>query len=300
MLPQGGTDTRIWREVTGLGAEVADLADLRGSRVEPDIALIWDWEAWWALELEWRPSRDLDYLERVRAWYEAAWRAGLTVDFVHPEHSLGRYPLVVAPSLYLTTPAAAANLTRYVADGGVLLVSYFSGIVDAHDSVHPGAYPGALREVLGVTVEEWRPLLEGERVRLAWEEGGEATADSWTEAVRLAGAKPVLRYADGPAAGGPAVTRHELGAGQAWYVSARTDPAATARLLAAVSGAAGLATRNQPDLEIVRRSDGTRRFITLINHGAADTDTEVGGRLVNVPAGEVVVIREEAAGVPGG
>jgi beta-galactosidase len=143
-------------------------------------------------------------------------------------------------------------------------------------------------------------LLEGERVRLAWEEGGEATADSWTEAVRLAGAKPVLRYADGPAAGGPAVTRHELGAGQAWYVSARTDPVATARLLAAVSGAAGLATRNQPDLEIVRRSDGTRRFITLINHGAADTDTEVGGRLVNVPAGEVVVIREEAAGVPGG
>ena len=117
--------------------------------------------------------------------------------------------------------------------------------------------------------------------------------------MRLAGAKPVLRYADGPAAGGPAVTRHELGAGQAWYVSARTDAATTARLLAAVSGSAGLATRNQPDLEIVRRSDGTRRFITLINHGAADADTEVGGRLVNVPAGEVVVIREEAAAPPG-
>jgi hypothetical protein len=92
MLPHGGTDTRIWREVTELGAELADLADLRGSRVEPDIALIWDWEAWWALELEWRPSRDLDYLERVRAWYEAAWRAGLTVDF---EHRLDAFDRVV-------------------------------------------------------------------------------------------------------------------------------------------------------------------------------------------------------------
>jgi len=296
MLPHGGTDTRIWREVVELGAELASLADLRGSRVEPDIAMIWDWEAWWALELEWRPSRDLDYLERVRAWYEAAWRAGLTVDFVHPERDLARYPLAVVPSLYLTTPAAAENLTRYVADGGTLLVSYFSGIVDAHDAVYPGGYPGALREVLGVTVEEWRPLLEGERVRLAWEEGGEAFADSWTEAVRLAGAKPVIRYADGPAAGGPAVTRHELGAGQAWYVSARTDAATNARLLAAVCGSAGLATRNQPDLEIVRRSDGMRRFITLINHADADADAAVGGRLVAVPAGEVLVLREEEGG----
>ena len=49
----------------------------------------------------------------------------------------------------------------------------------------------------------------------------------------------------------------------------------------------------------MRRSDGTRRFITVINHGAADVDAEVGRRLVNVPAGEVVVIREEAAAAPG-
>jgi beta-galactosidase len=298
MLPHGGTDTRIWRDVVELGGELASLGDLRGTRVEPDIALVWDWESWWALELEWRPSVDLDYLERMRAWYEAAWRAGLTTDFAHPEAELGRYPLVVLPSLYLTTPAAADNLKRYVAGGGTLLVSYFSGIVDGHDAVHPGGYPGALRDVLGVTVEEWLPLRAGERVRLVWEEGGEASADSWTEAVRLTGAKPVARYADGPSAGGPAVTRHELGAGQAWYISARTDAATTARLLAAACESAGLVTRDHRDLEIVRRTDGTRRFITLINHADADTETDVGGRLVTVPAGQVLVIREDDPELP--
>ncbi|HZR52548.1 MAG TPA: beta-galactosidase [Streptosporangiaceae bacterium] len=292
MLPQAGTDTRIWREVAALGGEVASLADLRGSRVEPDIALVWDWEAWWALELEWRPSVDLNYLERQRAWYEAAWRAGVTADFAHPEADLGRYPVVIVPSLYLTTQAAADNLKRYVADGGTLLVCYFSGIVDAHDTVYPGPYPGALRDVLGVTVEEWLPLRAGERVRLSWEEGGEASADSWTEAVRLAGAKPVAWYADGPAAGGPAITRYELGAGQAWYISARPDAATTARLLAAACEAAGLATRDHPELEIVRRTDGTRRFVTLINHASTDASAEVGGRLVTVPAGDVIVLAD--------
>jgi beta-galactosidase len=183
-----------------------------------------------------------------------------------------------------------------------------------------------LRDVLGVTVEEWLPLRAGERVRLAWEEGGADSAgwaDCWTEAVKLAGAKPVVRYTDGPAAGGPAVTRYELGDGQAWYVSARTDAATTAALLAAACESAGVTPPGTPaapatlaatpaapatlaatpaatpgpvggwprDLEIVRRADGERRFVTLINHGEHSADVTIGRRAVTVPAGEVVVIR---------
>ncbi len=75
--------------------------------------------------------------------------------------------------------------------------------MDANDQVYPGAYPGALRDVLGLTVEEWLPLRAGDRVGLTWDEPGigQAAADAWTEAVILAGAKPVAWYADGPAAG---------------------------------------------------------------------------------------------------
>jgi beta-galactosidase len=388
MLPQGGTATRVWREVVGLGAEVASLASLRGTVVEPDIALLWDWESWWAQELEWRPSVDLGYLERVRAWYEASLRAGLTADFAHPEADLGRYRVVVAPALYLTTERAAANLRRYVEGGGTLVVSCFSGIVDDRDRVYPGPYPGALRDVLGLTVEEWLPLRTGERVTLSWEEPGLSpdlagpglsaaraaafgpspatraaaepglsshlaapglgaasapglgvapaaisgpspavaaalpagsahpvaaapgceplgTADAWTEAVILAGAKPVAWYASGPAAGGPAVTRHDLGEGRAWYVSARTDAPATAAVLAAACDSAGLTPPARPagspapaaatggwprDLELVRRTDGQRRFITLINHGEAHATVELAGGVVTVQAGDVRVI----------
>jgi len=320
MLPQGGTGTRVWREVVGLGAEVADLAGLRGTVVEPDLALLWDWESWWAHELEWHPSVDLGYLERVSAWYEASFRAGLTADFAHPEADLSRYPLVVVPSLYLTTERAAASLRRYVEGGGTLVVSCFSGIVDDHDRVHPGPYPGALRDVLGLTVEEWLPLRAGERVTLTWQEAGEpggqpfgefggladapaadaaSSADVWTESVILAGAKPVAWYADGPAAGGPAVTRHDLGQGRAWYVSARTDAATTAALLAAAcesaditaparAGTAGAAWPR--DLEIVRRAGRDRRYITLVNHGESPATVFIGDRAVAVPGGDAQVI----------
>ncbi len=304
MLPQGGTGTRVWREVVELGGELAGLAGLRDTVTEPDLALLWDWESWWAQELEWRPTVDLGYLERVRAWYEASFRAGLTADFAHPAADLSRYPLVVAPSLYLTTPQAADNLRRYVEDGGTLVVCGFSGIVDANDRVYPGAYPGALRDVLGLTVEEWLPLRAGDRVGLTWDESGIAqpAADAWTEAVVLAGAKPVAWYADGPAAGGPAITRYDLGEGRSWYVSARTDAPTTAAVFAAACASAGLnppAAPVQPgawprDLEIVRRRDGQRRFFMLINHGDTAAAVRLAGRVMTVPAGDVQVITGES------
>ena len=342
MLPQGGTDTRVWREVVALGGELASLAALRGTVVEPDLALLWDWESWWAHELEWRPSVDLGYLDRVRAWYESSFRAGLTADFAHPEADLSRYRLVIVPSLYLATERAAANLLRYVEAGGTLVVCCFSGIVDDRDRVYPGPYPGALRDVLGLTVEEWLPLRAGERVTLTWQEPGipaladawpattgtiparptttgsatgsvtgsvtgpatgTGTADVWTEAVILAGAKPVAWYADGPAAGGPAITRHDLGAGRAWYLSARADAATAAALLAAACDSAALPPPASPaepaapgcwphGLELVRRTDGQRRLVMLINHGTSAATVRLAGRTVTVAPGDVQVLTE--------
>ncbi|WP_419155736.1 beta-galactosidase trimerization domain-containing protein [Streptomyces longwoodensis] len=82
------------------------------------------------------------------------------------------------------TEAAGANLRGYVEGGGTLVVSYFSGIVDAHDAVHAGAHSGsAARRVLGLTVEEFSPLLPGETVCLDWPDGPDLSGDVWTEFV---------------------------------------------------------------------------------------------------------------------
>jgi beta-galactosidase len=297
MLPHGGTGTRIWREVCALGADLSRLDELRGTQVVADVGLVWDWPSWWALELEWRPSVDLSYRERISAFYEATWRGHLVTDFVDPEGDFSGYPLLLVPSLYLTTAAAAANLAAYVRNGGTLVVSYFSGIVNEHDAVHPGGYPGALRDVLGMTVEEFLPLREGERVSL---DGGES-GDVWAEHLVLDGAEAVRHYLDGPAAGGPAVTRHRFGDGTAWYISTRL----TGDDLSAVLREAGLPERGAlpDDLELVRRRGPAHDYLIAINHGDRDaTLAEDGDELLTgmrcsgefvVPAGGVRVLRSE-------
>ena len=306
MVPHGGTGSRIWREVVGLGADLTALRALRGSATQPHAALLWDWESWWALEHEFRPSVDLDFKERQLAYYEQLWRGHLTVDFAHPSADLSGYPLVVVPQLYLCRAEWAENLRRYVRAGGTLVVSYFSGIVDQDDSVHLGGYPGAFRDLLGVLVEEFLPLrsdwtigLENAQKDTAWK------ATVWAEDVQLDGAEAVLSYADGPAPGKPAVTRHAYGRGHAWYVSTRPEPAALREILrlAAADAGAPFDTATPDTLELVRRkaADGSS-YLFAINHGQAEAAATGSGvdlltgesfiGSVAVPAGGVRVVRQ--------
>ena len=305
MVPHGGTDTRIWREVVELGAGLGALEEVRGSRTVPDVAMLWDWHSWWAQKLEWRPNEAHDARERADSFYETLYDRHLTVDFAHPEADLSAYPLVVVPALYLMTEAAGQNLREYVEDGGTLVVSYFSGIVDEHDAVHPGAYPGALRDVLGLTVDEWSPLLDHQRVGLTGPGGAALTGDVWTEFVRPRGAETVWTYADGPAAGGPAVTRHRLGRGTAWYVSTRLDAASLDAIVAAAAEDSGIPSRTglARDVEVVRRAGANGHYVFVLNHtdeeakvslDATGTELLDGGRVngtLTVPAGGVRVVR---------
>ena len=284
MLPHAGTDSQIWRDVVALGRELRDLADLAGQPVPADVAVIWDWESYWALELDWRPSVDVTFLDRIDAFYGALWRSHVTVDFVHPAADLSRYRLVVAASLYLLPDTAAKNLHRYVQDGGHLLVSFFSGIVDEHDTVHSGPYPGALRDTLGLTIEEFHPLAAGASLSLSV--GGHGRI--WSERVRPTTATTHATFADGPDAGHAAITHNALGAGVAWYVA--TAPEDLRGVLATVLDTAGVARPAEvPDaLEVVRRGDR----VFLFNHGDTPVAYRPGsGDTVVVPPGDVVVCR---------
>ncbi|MGW0564597.1 beta-galactosidase [Streptomyces sp. NPDC003016] len=308
MVPHAGTDSRVWREVVGLGRAVESLEPLRATRTVADVAVLWDWQSWWAQQLEWRPSEDHDARERADTFYEALYDRHLTVDFAHPESDLSGYPLVVVPALYLTTEAAGRNLRAYVENGGTLVVSYFSGIVDEHDAVHPGAYPGALRDVLGLTVEEFSPLLAGETVRLTGADGPELTGDVWSEVVVPRGAETLWTYADGIPAGRPAVTRNRLGEGTAWYLSSRLSGTHLDSVLERAGEDAGIAPRTglPRDVEVVRRSGESGTYVFVINHTTADakvaldspgTDLLTGERVagtLTAPAGAVRVVALEA------
>ena len=282
MVPHAGPDSRIFTEVVELGAVLPQLAEVAESNVEAEVAILWDVECWWAMQGTHLPSSALDYLTAARSAHRHFWRAGVTVDFASPTADLSSYTTVVVPSLYLVSDESAAALTAYVEGGGQLVVGYFSGIVDPELRVRLGGYPGAFTELLGVRVEEFHPLpIDGE---IALSSGGRGRV--WSEDVRAVSAEVIDRYADGVLDGKPAITRHEFGAGVAWYVSTEVDDETAARLL-------GLSAS---PVETVRRRAGDTTWTFLFNHGDAQVDVPADGSELVVgelplPPGGYAVVR---------
>ena len=264
LLPHAGTDSQGWRDVVALGALVDRLGELRGSRVTADVALVFSWENQWAADLEAHPTTAVRYLEQVHALYTALWDLGVTVDVVAPGAPLDGHPVVIVPELYLVRDEHAAVIADHVEQGGHALVTFFSGIVDELDRVRTGGYPGAFREMLGIRVDEFQPLGEGDVVELS--DGG--TATTWSEPVELLDAESVVHYASGPLVGRPAITRNDHGAGSAWYLSTVVDDASLRSLVQKVLDDAGVHgdPATAPGLEVVRRRDDEHEWVFLLNH----------------------------------
>jgi beta-galactosidase len=177
---------------------------------------------------------------------------------------------------------------------------YLSGIVDEHNRVIAGGYTGAFREVLGVFVDEFFPLLPGESVELdnGW------SAGAWTELLEVPGAEVLASYSMGELSGVPALTRNYLGSGSATYMATRPDDEGLLALVDDVVALAGLRpiAETESGLEVVPRVGASRSYLFAINHSDASrslhargTDLLTGTAYeapITVPARAVMVVQE--------
>jgi len=305
MLPHAGTDSRVWQEVKALGHELSCLDTLLASQVQAEVAILMDWENWWALELDSKPSNDLKLVPQLYSFYRSLFERNITLDFAHPEADLSRYKLVIAPNLYLVNDTAAENLNRYVEQGGRLLLSFFSAIVDQNEHIRLGGYPAPFREMLGLLVEEYAPYPEAFTNRLRTLDGRNFTCSLWSDVIHPAGAEPLAIYETDYYAGLPAVTRHKFGQGFGYYLGTELEPAGLDWLLGLVCDDACITpvARSIPaGVEALRRSNAGKTWLFLLNHsskkvevpldaGGVDllTDQAVSASLVLEPNGVAVL-----------
>ncbi len=300
LVPHAGEDSDRFREVCELGAVAGRLGELVGSRVDAEVAVLWDFDAAWAADGPGMPSSELDYATAGHTVHRLLRDRGITCDVVHPESDLARYRVVVVPTLYTVSDAVAGALAA-AADGGAhVLVTYFSGISDPEDHVWLGGYPGAFRDLLGVRVEEFAPLRVGEAVPL--EGGGAGTV--WSEVAQALDAEVVHAYAGGPCVSRPAVTRRVVGDGVAWYLGTLPDDDTLGALLDRVADEAGVAAvASVPaGVEVTRRRSERGSWLFVLNHSTEPCEVEVTGHdlvacadvgpVTTVAARTAAVIRE--------
>lgn len=286
VVPLAGEHTRVFREVADLGKDLQALRELAGTPCAATIAILFDWDSWWAAESPDTPTNRLAVLDQLQAYYAPLRRRGLAVEVVHPSADLGRFDLVLAPSLFLLSKENADGLGAYVRGGGHLVVGPFSAVADSNGHLVPGRFPGVLADLLGVDGEEWVPLASP--VGLVFGEAPAGQARTWAEELALNSgtAEMVAHFGGGRLEGRPAVVRNRTGAGHSWYVGADLPAEALELVLADALESAGITSALAAPLpdHVEAASRGGHMF--LLNHSSEPQEVRPGWASVDLLTGE--------------
>ena len=303
----GTNETRVFREVKALGAELKELGEQTlGAVTDAKAAIYFDWDNWWAIECSAGPNCDLKYKDEIYNYYQALYKLNIPVDIVGPEDDLGKYQLLIAPILYMTKTGYDEKIRTFVKNGGTFVTTFFSGIADEHDLIVTGGYPGKLRDIMGIWVEESDALPSGAENHFTYR-GKAYPAKLLCDLSHLEGAEALSVYEEDFYAQMPAITKNQFGDGRAYYVATRSSEEFYQTLMADICEECGVESLLAPqeNLEVTMRRNENGRFLFLLNHADREQETVIkeagcgllekqeyaAGDVVSVPAKGVQIIK---------
>lgn len=300
VIDHSGTDkTRVFGEVAELGRLLEALGDVAGTSAPAETAIIFDWENRWALECASLTSAvgDGSYEASCKAHHRALWAQGIPTDVIDMEQDLSRYRLVVAPMLYMIRPGVPERLEQFVRAGGTLVTTNRTGLVDENDLCFLGGFPGPLRRLLGIWVEETDGLYPEERNQLVMEKGnplrlkGTYALERSCDLLHAESARVLGTYGEDFYAGLPALTVNDIGKGKAYYIAADAEERFFVDLYRALARALPLRSatggRLPEGVGARIRTDGEMEYLFLLNFtGRKKMLTVAGGQWRDAATGK--------------
>lgn len=300
----GTDDTRVFREVAGIGELLKKLKPLAGTTVKAKAALLFDWDNRWAIEdMKGLGQQTKKYEETCIGIWKEFLKLGVEMDVISSDDSLEGYDVVIAPMLYLLRPGTAEKLKAFTARGGQLAATYLTGYVDENLLCFLGGFPGdGLCELFGIISEEIDTLYPDESNPIRFRDGTVCRGKEYAEILRVGDAEVLADYQEDFYRGTPAVTRKCYGDGNAYYIGVRTEPEELGFLWEEMLENAGVETRKLPEgVEYHVRSgeEGTYAFYLNYTLGAVSIEgvrgtellggEEISGSLGLEPYGAAVV-----------
>lgn len=228
------------KEAAKIGEELASSgSEIIGTRAEASVAILRDYDNEWDGEYDvwhgpfmWQSNKE---------WFKAFQRQHIPSDIVYLSSTtavdaLARYEVLVYPHPAIMTDETAALLDEYVQQGGKLIFGCRTGYKDKRGQCYMRPFPGAARELCGITVEEFT-MVKGTRLPtfISWADVPDTLtpADAFNDILHVEdnSVEVMATYASDYYAGKPAVTRNIRGNGEIWYYGAVFNEVAAHRLI---------------------------------------------------------------------
>lgn len=270
----GHEHTRVFRECAELGKELQQLGDrILDARSDAKVAIIYDWENRWGIDLSSGPTVALNYVNEVHKYYDALHQLHIQTDMISVEEDFRKYDVVIAPVMYMAKLGFADRVEAFVSQGGTFVTTFFSGIVNENDLVTLGGYPGELRKVMGIWAEEIDALLPGQQNQMVirgpkGQLEGTYDCGILCDVIHAEGAEVVAEYGSDYYQGMPSLTVNGFGQGKAWYVATSPEPKFLRDLMQTICSDHGIEpVLNAPEgVEVTKRVKEDAEFTFVLNH----------------------------------
>ncbi|KRM75172.1 beta-galactosidase [Secundilactobacillus collinoides] len=284
--------TRQFREVAQLGQ---NLKQLKAAKQLPHrqakVAIVYDYDNMWALD----DSRNYanstkKYWRTIQAQYRYFWENDIPVELLSTADDLTPYTLVIDPMHFMMSETFAAKLQAYVEQGGTLVGTYITGIVDKDNLAYLGGWPAALHKTYGIEFEETDTLYPKQHNTLKAFNKRYETRD-YDELITVDTANVVGTYQEDYYAGQPGVTDNKLGKGRAYYLAARASDDFLTDFYTKLNEKLELKLalpieKNTSAVSIQIREDKVARYYFVINFSHETHEIDLQKPLQNVLTGE--------------
>jgi len=218
---------RIYQEISQIGEELKLLAPaLEGTKVAAEVCILYSHENEWTLQQPNQQNKFFSLREHIQLIYNALHDRNIPVDFSRPAVDLSKYKIVVAPSLHLLADGEADRLKLYVQNGGTLIGTFNTGLVNQHGIAPATGYPNDLTDLFGLEVLEFDALPPGEENHLAFKGVFPTShmhpAKLWCDLIEPKGCQILATYVKDFYAGRPAMTMNTFGLGKAIYIGTQS------------------------------------------------------------------------------
>ena len=214
---------RVFQEVSAVGGALEKIAEVKGTHKQARVAIVYDWENNWALnDAQGFSDSTKQYPQTLQKHYQSFWKKDISVDIVTLNQELASYDLVIAPMLYMMSDETISKLESYVFNGGTLVSSYISGLVDDTDLAHLSGWPALLKRIFGMEVKETDTLYPKDRNALIYN-GKQYEIKDYCTIFENKEADVLATYMEDFYQGNPAVVKNSYGKGKTYFIGARTE-----------------------------------------------------------------------------
>jgi beta-galactosidase len=269
--PEG--NDRVFKEISQIGEELKMLAPaLKDTKVVSEVCILYSHDNDWTLQQPMQPNKFFNLREHIQLIYNALHDRNIQVDFARPTEDLSNYKIVIAPSLHLLAAGEADRLKLYVQNGGTLVSTFNTGLVNEYSIAPDTGYPNDLTDLFGLEVLEFDPLPPNEENHLTFKGAFPTShmhpAKLWCDIIEPKGCQILANYAKDFYAGRAAMTMNTFGLGKAIYIGTMSHQHFYHDLVTWLRQTCSLhpLLKVPENVEVsMRQKEGTRVFF-LLNH----------------------------------